>query len=929
MSKRGQAKEREQTMDAVRTRAGGRWALTLALLVAAALLALAAGATPAQAQLEVTEFSGQVLDRDGAPETRAGAHPYSATTTIRFATKQEGLATIPVESVKDLEVDLPAGFVGDPRATPTRCTSEQLITTVLTPDGFYPLCPDSSQVGVVKIFFARPFLPEFRTYPVYNMVPRPGSPAQFGFNVDSGALHTPIMLTAHVRPGDFGVRVLAANTPQPLAIVGTSLTFWGVPADSTHDAERGQCLRNDGTSAGECPAGVPPVPFLANPSNCSAGRLTTTLRADSWQNPGAYDTASFDEDVDGNPMFVEDCAAVPFQPSVKVDTSARAADTPAGFDVSISLPQESNPVGLATGYLKRASIQFPEGVAVSASAARGLGACAPAEIGLGTDSPASCPEPSKLGSVRIETPLLEQPMQGWLYLAKQGDNPFGSLLATYLVAEGSGARVKLAGRVDTDPVTGRVTATFDDNPQLPFTKLDVNLFAGPGAALTTPRQCGTYETVARLSPWSAADPDSPTAAEVITSRSSFTVSENCAAAGRFTPGFEAGTTNPVGGKYSPFTLRVTREDGQQNLAAIDVTLPEGLLAKLAGVPLCGEAQAATGACPPASQVGTTTVGAGAGPSPVFVPEAGRAPTAAYLAGPYKGAPYSLVVTVPAQAGPFDLGTVTVRNALYVDPTTAQVSTKSDPLPQILQGIPIAYRDVRVDIDRRGFMLNPTSCNPMSIDGSIGSAQGAVAPVASRFQAADCGRLAFRPRLSLKLSGATARAGYPKLRAVLKARPGEANIDRVSVALPHSEFLAQEHIRTICTRVQFAADACPAKSVYGRARAITPLLDEPLEGPVYLRSSSNKLPDLVAALDGPIDIDLVGRIDSKDGGIRTTFARVPDAPVTKFVLEMQGGKKSLLHNSVNLCAGMHRAKAAVDGQNGKTADQRPVLASPCR
>ena len=390
---------------------------------------------------------------------------------------------------------------------------------------------------------------------------------------------------------------------------------------------------------------------------------------------------------------------------------------------------------------------------------------------------------------------------------------------------------------------------------------------------------------------------------------------------------------PVDGEVHGRAEAACRDDGEQNLSRIQATLPPGLLARLAGVPLCSDAAAATGSCPPSSQVGATTVGAGPGTNPIYVPEPGKAPTAVYLAGPYKGAPYSLVVKVPAQAGPFDLGTVTVRNALNIDPGTTQVTAKSDPLPQILQGIPIAYRDVRVEVNRPGFTLNPTSCDPMKIDSTLTSIEGKTASPSARFQVAGCGELGFKPKLSIKLKGGTKRSDHPALTAVLKARKGDANIGRVSVALPHSEFLAQEHIRTVCTRVQFAAGAgngaeCPKGSIYGKASALTPLLDKPLRGPVYLRSSDNPLPDLVVALHGQVDFNLVGRIDSKNGGIRTTFGSVPDAPVSKFVLQMQGGRKGLLVNSTDLCAATNRAAVKLDAQNGKTADSTLALANGC-
>ncbi|HEY4561850.1 MAG TPA: hypothetical protein VIJ36_02670, partial [Thermoanaerobaculia bacterium] len=432
--------------------------------------------------------------------------------------------------------------------------------------------------------------------------------------------------------------------------------------------------------------------------------------------------------------------------------------------------------------------------------------------------------------------------------------------------------------------------------------------------------------------------------------SSFTVSADAKGAPcppeRFSPAFGGATENPLAGTYSPFNLSFSREDGEVQLEGLAATLPPGLLGSLKGIPYCpeaalaavsgalgaGAAQEASPSCPTASRLGTVTVGAGAGPNP-FYTQSGKA----YLAGPYKGAPLSLAVIAPAVAGPFDLGSVVVRNALRVDPESTQITAVSDPLPQILHGIPLDLRDVRVALDRPSFTLNPTSCDPMAIEATLTSTKGTSAERSERFQVGACKRLAFGPGLSLRLKGGTHRAQHPALRAVLRmpTKGANANIARTSVALPHSEFLAQAHIRTVCTRVQFAAGAgngteCPKGSVYGHAAAISPLLDEPLEGPVYLRSSNHTLPDLVAALGGQIDVDLVGRIDSaRDGGIRTTFATVPDAPVSKFVLSMQGGRKGLLENSTDLCRSPHRATVAMDAHNGKTADSRPVLRVRCR
>jgi hypothetical protein len=592
------------------------------------------------------------------------------------------------------------------------------------------------------------------------------------------------------------------------------------------------------------------------------------------------------------------------------------------LDVQLKVPQNTGPDGLAASDMRKAVVTLPPGMTVSASSASGLGACGLTEIGIGTNAAPTCPASSKIGRVTIHTPLLDEPLEGDVLLAKQRDNPFGSLLALYLAVPGPGLYLKLPGKVETDPATGQLTVSFSDTPQLPFETLSMELDSGSRAPLVNPNTCGEFPVEAEFVPWSG------TAA--VHGHSSLKIDQGCSSGG-FRPALAAGTADPTAGTFSPFTLQVTRQDGEANLSRIDATLPPGLLAKLAGVPLCGDAQAATGNCPAASQVGTTTVGAGAGPSPIYVPEPGKAPTAVYLAGPYKGAPYSLVVRVPAQAGPFDLGTVVVRNALRIDPTTAQVTAESDPLPQILEGIPVTYRDVRVEVNRPEFTLNPTNCSQFQVTSSLVSAAGQTASPKASFAATNCERLGFKPSLALSLHGAPTRRGAsPALTATLKPLRGDANLAKAAVVLPATELLEQAHIRTTCTRVQFAANECPQRSIYGRAKAWTPLLDKPLEGPVYLRSNGGErqLPDLVADLNGSIRVVLVGFIDSvKRGGsprIRTRFISIPDAPVSKFVLEMQGGKKSLLVNNTNLCKAKPRAEAALTGQNRKEQKSRPLV-----
>ena len=866
--------------------------------------ALAAPGAGAAVPFSVTEFGASVFS-EGQPSRQAGGH---ADFKTRIDFPRDLATNRGAGNVKDVRVDLPPGLIGNP-------TAQSACSLALLSDDVLSHCPASSQVGVARVLFRGNLgsTPVESPIGVFNLERPVDAPALLGFNVAG----VPVFVKATVRPGDYGVSSASLRTSQSLEILSAEVTLWGVPGASSHDPERGSFI---GAEPGPLPG--PKLPFLRNPTSCPATPAQFGVEANSWEHPDDYSAKSVTGDSEGNPFVFSGCEKLAFKPAATIDPDTHRTESPSGLGVEITVPQNESPDGLATPDVRKTAVTFPRGVAISPSAASGQGSCSPAQIGLGTNDPPTCPDSSKVGTVEIETPLLDETLKGDVILAKQNDNPFNSLLALYLAVKGPGFYLKLPGKVDLDPVTGQVTSTFDNTPQLPFEHLRLQLNSGSRAPLVTPSSCGTFNTHIEMTSWASSVP--------VQMNSPMTIDEGCNTGG-FNPVLKAGSLSPTAGAFSPFVLRVLRNDGEQNLARIEATLPPGVLAKLAGVGVCPEALTASGNCPPSSQVGTTTVGAGPGLTPVFVPEPGRAPTAVYLAGPYKGAPYSLVVKVPAQAGPFDLGTVTVRNALYVDPTTTQVTAKSDPLPQILQGIPITYRDVRVEVNRPGFTLNPTSCEPMKVTSTLVGANGASASPTANFQAANCERLAFGPKLALGLSGApTHRGGHPKLKAVLTAGKGEANIGKAVVTLPKTELLENAHIGTICTRPLYAANACPAKSVYGYAKAWSPLLDRPLQGPVYLRANGGEraLPDLVAKLDGQIHVDLVGYIDSVNARIRTTFAAVPDAPVSKFELTMKGGKKGLLANNTNICATTPRADVKFTGQNGKVSKTSPAVKIAC-
>jgi hypothetical protein len=894
-------------------------------LTAALILLLALGGT-AQADFGITAFNAGLTNPAGTPEQQAGAHP-DLTTLIRlkFDETEPGKPALS-ENVKDLSVHLPPGLVGNPRAASV-CSQADLAGGLGEPT--FAECPVASQVGTTKIltlnFGGVGVTPE----PVYNVEPPAGVAAEFGFTVASVLIY----VDAHVtNDGGYRLEARLTNVPQELALVGAELTLWGVPADPVHDALRYD-FQTQGYGASD-PA--VPLPFITNPTSCSNSPLGFSAEADSWQHPGVEYRAATETDVAGNALLVNGCEHVPFAASLEAQPTSHEADSPTGLAVTVKVPQNQNPNGLAVADLKDVTVTLPAGMAVNPASAAGLGSCSPGQIELEGVAPAGCADNAKIGTVEIQTPLLEKPLGGAVYLAQQGQNKFGSLLAIYLSIDDplTGTVLKLPGKIESSSADGQLTASFEDNPQIPFETLRVNFFGGAHASLMTPPTCGTYTTTATLTPWSGTAP--------VNSSSSFGVTSGPNGAGcapGFGPKLVAGTESARAGAYSPLQLRLSREDGSQRLSTVSVGLPRGLFAKLAGVPYCPDSalagisgaegtaatQIAGPACPAASRIGSVAAAAGAGPSPFFLDTG-----SAYLAGPYKGAPLSLAIVTPALAGPFDLGNVVVRAALQVDPETARVTAVTDPIPSILHGIPLDLREVRVSIDRPGFTVNPTNCAADPFSGEAVSTAGTKATLSSSFSAVGCDGLRFAPKLALSLRGKTNRGSYPALTAKLTAKPGEANIGAATVSLPHSEFLAQNHIGTVCTRPQFAAKACPARSIYGYAEARSPLLAQPLRGPVYLRANGGEreLPDLVAALRGQVEIDLVGFIDSHKGGIRTRFATVPDAPITSFTPRMKGGKKSLLQNSTDLCAKAHRAKSTLIGQNGKRDDTSPPLAVKC-
>ncbi|MEZ5076451.1 MAG: hypothetical protein R2725_03300 [Solirubrobacterales bacterium] len=921
--------------------------------VLAALAIVLVAAAPASAEFGFAELDVELTAEDGSAELLAGSHPFAFTTTLGVNTVTGPEGEVPDGEVKDLVIDQMEGLVGSQTAVP-RCSSDAFNTRV---EG-RAACPDASAVGVVAVKGEFDVLPpetdEYLHVPVYNLKPSPGDAAKLGFV----ALNVPIVIDVGLREDPpYNLVAHLDDVPQALLFYGSRLTIWGNPASPAHDTLRGSCvgepleLTAEPVSLGSCPVSVPEKPFLTLPRACQ-GPLPTVFTADSWADKGVFTEpqSAFTHDG-GEPEGMRGCDSLNFDPAATVAPTTSQAESPTGLSVDLDVEDVGleSVTGRAKSDIKKAEVTLPEGVTVNPSAADGLGVCSGAQFEAASLTVVGCPESSKLGSVRVESPLIEETLEGSIYLAAQGDNPFGTLLAFYIMIrnEPNGIFIKQPGRIDPDPLTGQLVSTVDEIPQLPFSHFQLRFREGPRAPLTTPPLCGTYATKAVLTPWSGGEP--------VVSSSTFAVTAGpdggpCPSGGvpPFTPGFEAGSENNAAGRYSPFSMRLTRRDGEQDLTRFSATLPKGLVPKIAGVPRCsdaaiaaaksrsGRAELAAPSCPPGSRIGSVLGGAGVGSALTYVPGS------VYLAGPYHGAPLSAAAIVPAVAGPFDVGTVVTRVALDLNPTTylGEIDgAASDPIPHILEGIPLKLRDLRVSIDRPEFTLNPTSCAEMQVGATIfgsgadvfDTADDTTANATARYQAASCASLAFKPKLTLRFKGQTKRTGHPSVRAELLPRAGDANFKDAVTFLPKTTLIDAANVPGVCTRAQFAEDACPAESILGKARAFTPLLDEPLEGKVYFRSNggARELPDLVADLKGQFRIVLVGFVDSRHGRIRTRFLNVPDAPVSKFVLRLFGGKnRGLIQNRANLCKHRGRGIFNLAGQNGRVKRTKPKIAVKC-
>jgi hypothetical protein len=885
---------------------------------AACLLALALAGT-AQAKITIDSFTTTTSD------TQAGGHPDLIT--------EFELSSDPAnpEVAKNVIFNAPQGVFGNPNAL-TRCTAGDFAITA---------CPVNSQAGLITIWADDEGTPELLgTAPLFDMVPQINETARFSFIVPT--LNIPIAIPVEVRTADdYGLRFSVAEITQLVPLQKVKFTLWGMPGLDAHNEERfakgsagepagcpGLAAPNSSCISEPQSVSIPTKPLINYPIQCTGQDLVTRLTVQSYQDPDDMSEALSSYDA------VDGCEKVTFKPVLNSSLSTTQADSASGLDLRFRVPQVFG-FTPTPSQIKDVIVTLPAGLTINPDAADGQSACADDQANFETEGPGECPDNAKIGTVKLGTPALDEPLVGSMYI---GQPLPGDQYRLFMILSGSGINAKLVGSVQPNPQTGQLTARFEGLPQVPFDDYDIHLFASDRGLMATPTHCTLYRVEAKMVPW-----NHRLAKQIAESNFSIAQGPNgepCPGQVRpFSPRLVAGMSNPLAGGFSSFHLKLDRDDGDQFLGDLNFKLPPGFTGSLRGISYCSEGAIASStqklgrveqgnpSCPATSQIGTTNVAAGPGSHPF------NAVGKMYLAGPLKGAPLSLVAITPAIAGPYDYGNVVVRVALHVNSLTAQVSAVSDRMPQIIGGIPIRMRSIQVNIDRENFTINPTSCENFSVDSQGIGDQGSVTDFSSFFHAVNCATLGFKPKMSMRQLGgrkATRRATNPGLQISMRTRPGDANIKSVSVILPDAFAIDQRHLGNICSEKELAEKECAGRTAIGTASTKTPLLDEPLRGPVYAVSGSGGLPRLAFLLNGQVRV--VPRADTdtvKGARLRTTVPVVPDVPVGKFNMKVFGGKQGYLVNTRSLC-GKKRPKVRVryTAQNGKVHNQLVSIKPSC-
>ena len=893
------------------TRIAGTFAL---IGVSAAILA-----APASAEERIESFSSTISTN------LVGGHPDIKTS---FKLAEPGVK----EAARNVVFETPEGLFGNPRAI-DQCTSLDFTLTQ---------CPPSSQAGLITLRANHEGDPEdlLGTAPIYSLDPGDAQPARFGFIVPT--LDIPITIPVTVRTStDYGLRFTVANITQLTPLAEARMVFWGFPAEEGHDPQRfakgapgipAGCPGEEGTACITVPtsAAITVHPLTDNPTACSGLPLPVRLEVQTYQDPqhSSHAEAAY--------PAITDCENETFQPVLFAAPTTTETDSASGLDIGLSNPQALNRA-TTPSELRSAVVTLPEGLTINPDAADGQSACTDAEANFNSEAPAECPDNAKIGTVSIHSVALEGSLIGSIYI---GEPRPGNQYRLFLVADGFGMHVKLVGSFRPDPITGRVTAFFEELPQVPFDEFKVHLFSSDRGLMATPTTCTLYRAEAEYFPWNNVLPEA--SASQAFSFNSGPGGATCPGEIRpFHPRLAAGTSKSIAGAHTGFGLQLDRDDGDQFLGDLNFTLPPGLSATLKGVTYCpdaaikaavvnsGRVESSSPSCPSSSEIGTSNVAAGPGSHPFHA--VGRM----YLAGPFKGAPLSVVAVTPALAGPYDYGTVVVRVAVHVDPQDAHVVAISDSVPSIIGGIPLRLRSIRVSIDKPDFMIAPTNCSRFTVDSQGIGDQGTVTDFSSYFHVNNCATLPFKPAMKVREVGrkSTGRATNPQMQFDLRTRPGDANIKSMTVTLPTAFAIDQRHLGNICSEKELTEKQCAGRTPIGQASTETPLLGQPLSGPVYAVSGSGGLPKLAFLLNG--QVNLLPRAETKTiakggaGELQTTVPVVPDAPIGHFHLTVFGGKTGYLINTRNLCGHSPVVKVEYTGQNGKKRTQNVGVKTPCK
>ncbi len=888
---------------------------TLAATLAVLALGLVA-ASAASAAMQIESFTTT------SSTSQAGGHPDLGTS---FTLAEPGVR----ESARNVIFNAPQGIFGNINAV-TNCQPAEFALDQ---------CPPNSQVGLITVYANYEGNPNFLlgTAPLYDVEPQEDQTALLQFIVPT--LNIPISIPITVRTGtDYGLTFTVSNITQIAPLASANLTIWGFPASPEHETQRfaagspgnpAGCpgLANASCNPSSTPASIPNEPFTDNPTACTGHDLVTELEVETYQEPGVLSQS------ESTYPAITECEKETFKPLLRGQPTTNETDSAAGLDLNLSA-QQFEGFAASPSELKAAIVTLPEGLTINPDAADGQSACTDAEAHFGSEAAAACPDNSKIGTVSVGSPTLDGRLTGSLYI---GEPQPGNQYRLFMVFDGFGMHIKLIGSAVPNPITGQLTIYFENLPPVPFEDFDVHLFASDRGLMATPTACTVYPITGRFFPWNETLPDQ-------TSVQYFSLEQgphgsSCPGQARpFNPRLTAGTSNPLAGAYSDFHLTLEREDGDQFLGDLTFKMPPGFTGNLRGIAYCPEAQILAAAnrlgraeqsdpsCPEASQIGTTNVAAGPGDHPF------HAVGKMYLAGPFRGAPLSLVAITPALAGPYDYGVVVIRVALNVDPHTAQVSADSETMPQIIGGIPIRMRTIQVNIDRPNFTINPTNCETFSVDSQGVGDQGTVANFSSPFTAVNCLTLPFKPKMTITQVGSkkqTVRSQDPALRFDLTTRSGDANLKSVAVTLPKAFAVDQRHLGNICSKAQLASERCAGRQAIGTVEVNTPLLEAPLSGPAYAVSGYGKLPHLAFILGGQVTIVPEAESSSVKGGhLKTVVPIIPDAPIGHFRLTLYGGKQGYVINTRSLCASATTTVVEYRAQNGKKLTQKVKTKAAC-